>query len=153
MDHVPQCAHFLSLMMTRSRTAVRLGAMTGPFMFGNISTGRRRYATVVGSCVELSLVLAEEADIQEVAALAAGAVGEYCESEGSAIGFSLWKEVSGGNFSVWTLEAKSRHEGAAVCWDEVTEQARDGAAVRDGAVGKETPGRVVQYSCGQLPAR
>eukprot|EP00756_Hemistasia_phaeocysticola_P044556 Hpha_TRINITY_DN18358_c0_g1::TRINITY_DN18358_c0_g1_i1::g.158188::m.158188 len=79
--------------------------MTGPCLHGNILGGRRRWATVVGGCIELSLALAEEAELKEEYGMVAGAVGEYCAVTKLASRFGHWEELSSRTvLTTWKLD-------------------------------------------------
>eukprot|EP00756_Hemistasia_phaeocysticola_P025868 Hpha_TRINITY_DN16030_c1_g1::TRINITY_DN16030_c1_g1_i2::g.120801::m.120801 len=76
--HVAQGAHFVKLFSS-SGLPVSTGAATGRVMSGTILATRRRYVTMAGSCVELSIALADAANLDDVPFMAAGEVGAHLD--------------------------------------------------------------------------
>eukprot|EP01065_Artemidia_motanka_P041399 TRINITY_DN535_c3_g2_i5.p1 TRINITY_DN535_c3_g2~~TRINITY_DN535_c3_g2_i5.p1 ORF type:complete len:756 (+),score=245.17 TRINITY_DN535_c3_g2_i5:56-2323(+) len=73
--HAEQCAHFLSAVHPHcdaSGLEAWSGAASGTVASGNIAGRRRRFATVIGGCVELSGVLAAVAESRRVPTLVTG---------------------------------------------------------------------------------
>eukprot|EP01065_Artemidia_motanka_P043082 TRINITY_DN5913_c0_g1_i1.p1 TRINITY_DN5913_c0_g1~~TRINITY_DN5913_c0_g1_i1.p1 ORF type:complete len:981 (+),score=161.22 TRINITY_DN5913_c0_g1_i1:43-2943(+) len=105
-DPVSQCLHFVSKLRRPSNGAflMHTGCCDGTALSGNVSAGRRRFATVVGGSVELAAALAEEAQLSKDRALATGAVAELCVLQhcGWLAGIL---EVSGSNqvFLTWEV--------------------------------------------------
>eukprot|EP00756_Hemistasia_phaeocysticola_P012505 Hpha_TRINITY_DN15204_c5_g1::TRINITY_DN15204_c5_g1_i1::g.67428::m.67428 len=100
-NHVDQCGHFVNLL--RMRQNLHIGAMSGLVMSGNISgIRRRRYVTVAGDCVELSLALAEAAALKQCAFMVAGGVGMHLGIAGAAARMEVWEEQSSNTrIEVW----------------------------------------------------
>eukprot|EP01062_Namystynia_karyoxenos_P076640 TRINITY_DN7547_c0_g1_i1.p1 TRINITY_DN7547_c0_g1~~TRINITY_DN7547_c0_g1_i1.p1 ORF type:complete len:951 (+),score=174.15 TRINITY_DN7547_c0_g1_i1:88-2853(+) len=114
--HAAACAHFLRVAQRDPRGQRRgvsgsprgvqsrhFGAASGSMMSGNVGGGRHRYATVIGSCVELSAALAEEAEMCGDAALAAGAVADLFADSEHAHRAQLWQPRGCTAFTVWEL--------------------------------------------------
>eukprot|EP00756_Hemistasia_phaeocysticola_P065261 Hpha_TRINITY_DN8431_c0_g1::TRINITY_DN8431_c0_g1_i1::g.34532::m.34532 len=105
-DHVAQCALFIGLAL-RGTAANHVGAVTGPLLSGNVSSGRRKFATVVGEGVEMSAALAEEAHLRGKAALVAGQVAMYCANDERANRVQEWREVGGDVVPIWSVARKA----------------------------------------------
>eukprot|EP01065_Artemidia_motanka_P041401 TRINITY_DN535_c3_g2_i7.p1 TRINITY_DN535_c3_g2~~TRINITY_DN535_c3_g2_i7.p1 ORF type:complete len:775 (+),score=243.89 TRINITY_DN535_c3_g2_i7:56-2380(+) len=85
--HAAQCAHFLSVLQRHADAAgvsSWTGATSGAALSGNIAGKRRRFATVVGGCVELSGILSTVAEAARVRAVVSGLVAGHCG--GSSLG-------------------------------------------------------------------
>eukprot|EP01062_Namystynia_karyoxenos_P039384 TRINITY_DN2863_c0_g2_i1.p1 TRINITY_DN2863_c0_g2~~TRINITY_DN2863_c0_g2_i1.p1 ORF type:complete len:957 (+),score=235.27 TRINITY_DN2863_c0_g2_i1:83-2872(+) len=90
-DSVLSCQQFLGLAAREKRSVrTHFGVTTGGMLSGNIATARRRFATVVGGCIELAAALAEEAELCGDNTLAAGPVATLSANEGNAHRAQLW---------------------------------------------------------------
>eukprot|EP00756_Hemistasia_phaeocysticola_P005840 Hpha_TRINITY_DN13526_c0_g1::TRINITY_DN13526_c0_g1_i1::g.111373::m.111373 len=116
-DHILQSMHFINNLAPRwshwEECTAHLGAMTGHLLAGNIAAGRRRYATVVGTAVELSIMLAEEAALRRLPGLAAGPIGEAMHRDEGASSFGEWEEQGGDAIPVWAVRIAAASETAA----------------------------------------
>eukprot|EP00756_Hemistasia_phaeocysticola_P066601 Hpha_TRINITY_DN9346_c0_g2::TRINITY_DN9346_c0_g2_i1::g.26024::m.26024 len=93
LAHVSQCGHFVGVLETR---ALHIGAMTGRVLAGNVQGTRKRYVTVAGPCIEVSIALAEGAVLQKTRFLAGGQIGQQLENDGRAVQCSeLWHDNTG----------------------------------------------------------
>eukprot|EP00756_Hemistasia_phaeocysticola_P020414 Hpha_TRINITY_DN15717_c2_g2::TRINITY_DN15717_c2_g2_i1::g.36623::m.36623 len=113
-DHLSQCCHFIGLagqQPSRQKTA-HCGATSGKVLHGNVMARRRRHATVVGSCVELGMTLAEEAELKGVRALVAGEVGEHCLRLAMTSRSVAWEDECGRTVLIWAIERQDRYERA-----------------------------------------
>eukprot|EP00756_Hemistasia_phaeocysticola_P066280 Hpha_TRINITY_DN9128_c0_g1::TRINITY_DN9128_c0_g1_i1::g.94239::m.94239 len=100
-DHIAQSAHFLGVIRLGQSVKTYSGAATGRILSGNISGARMRYATVVGTCIELSLALADFAALHSLTFVATGEVGAHLAKEGLAQQCGRWAEVQGEESVVW----------------------------------------------------
>eukprot|EP01062_Namystynia_karyoxenos_P057251 TRINITY_DN4820_c1_g2_i1.p1 TRINITY_DN4820_c1_g2~~TRINITY_DN4820_c1_g2_i1.p1 ORF type:complete len:910 (+),score=189.10 TRINITY_DN4820_c1_g2_i1:93-2732(+) len=100
-DHCGACRHY---MAAGFRVPCNLGAASGTVLSGNASAGRRRFATVVGGCVDLAAALAEEAARCMDGALASGAVADQCAAAGAAFWAQLWNAPGQGTRVVWEVD-------------------------------------------------
>eukprot|EP00756_Hemistasia_phaeocysticola_P037374 Hpha_TRINITY_DN16693_c2_g12::TRINITY_DN16693_c2_g12_i1::g.180621::m.180621 len=102
-DHLSQSAHFLTLLQGAegSSRETHVGIATGRALSGNVGSKRRRYVTVVGGAVELSLALAESAALRGVTFMAAGAIGIHLAGEGGVTKQERWVEEGGIEVEVW----------------------------------------------------
>eukprot|EP01062_Namystynia_karyoxenos_P032883 TRINITY_DN2421_c0_g1_i1.p1 TRINITY_DN2421_c0_g1~~TRINITY_DN2421_c0_g1_i1.p1 ORF type:complete len:1205 (+),score=299.53 TRINITY_DN2421_c0_g1_i1:84-3617(+) len=91
-NHSLGCVQFVrnSTREGASRLPCHLGLSSGWVLHGNVA-GRRRYATVVGGCIEHASDLAEEAMVCGDTGLATGTAAEACADAGIATRAQLWR--------------------------------------------------------------
>eukprot|EP01065_Artemidia_motanka_P043840 TRINITY_DN6148_c0_g2_i4.p1 TRINITY_DN6148_c0_g2~~TRINITY_DN6148_c0_g2_i4.p1 ORF type:complete len:457 (+),score=180.92 TRINITY_DN6148_c0_g2_i4:2-1372(+) len=94
-DHYSQCLRASDFVRRSRLDGVAAGACSGELLHGNVSAGRKKHATVVGGCVELSAALAEEAEACDEELLAATTFALYCRSLQRTRRFGKWS-VRGG---------------------------------------------------------
>eukprot|EP01062_Namystynia_karyoxenos_P074828 TRINITY_DN7185_c0_g1_i1.p1 TRINITY_DN7185_c0_g1~~TRINITY_DN7185_c0_g1_i1.p1 ORF type:complete len:893 (+),score=128.74 TRINITY_DN7185_c0_g1_i1:91-2769(+) len=92
-DHTTACSLCLRFIRREQLNAgfvVHSGAASGGFLSGNVTSGRRRWVTVLGGAIELASALAEEAEMCNDLALAAGPVADVCAHTLRATRAQLW---------------------------------------------------------------
>eukprot|EP00756_Hemistasia_phaeocysticola_P040053 Hpha_TRINITY_DN16844_c2_g1::TRINITY_DN16844_c2_g1_i14::g.152660::m.152660 len=125
-DHVFQSAKFVTLLP--DDLEANAGLASGRVLSGNVSGTRRCHVTVAGTCVELSVLLAESAAQRRLPFRAAGAVGIQLGSEDCAAVLESWHQVealdhneaagpagsapAGCEFEVWGPKAERRESVA-----------------------------------------
>eukprot|EP00756_Hemistasia_phaeocysticola_P013356 Hpha_TRINITY_DN15274_c1_g1::TRINITY_DN15274_c1_g1_i2::g.66916::m.66916 len=106
-EHLSQSAHFTSLLLEGAPT--HAGLASGRVMSGNISGARRRYVTVAGGCVELSMSLSEAASLMNISFMAAGEMGERLGQVIPVTPLDPWSTDSSGDIPMWG-PAGQKHE-------------------------------------------
>eukprot|EP01065_Artemidia_motanka_P049176 TRINITY_DN8084_c0_g2_i3.p1 TRINITY_DN8084_c0_g2~~TRINITY_DN8084_c0_g2_i3.p1 ORF type:complete len:793 (+),score=207.55 TRINITY_DN8084_c0_g2_i3:316-2379(+) len=110
-DHCGQCLRATDLVRKWRPDAVSAGACGGEILHGNVAAGRRKHATVVGGCVELSAALAEAAEQAGKSVLAAATFALYCSTQRRTQRFAVWdaRSPSGSSVDViWVPETEDR---------------------------------------------
>eukprot|EP01065_Artemidia_motanka_P051613 TRINITY_DN9130_c0_g1_i6.p1 TRINITY_DN9130_c0_g1~~TRINITY_DN9130_c0_g1_i6.p1 ORF type:complete len:776 (+),score=164.34 TRINITY_DN9130_c0_g1_i6:70-2397(+) len=110
--HTEQCALFISVVRRRC-DALGLqswtGAAAGTVLSGNLAGGRRRFATVIGGCVELSGVLAAVAEMGRMRALATAPIAQHCSCTNSTTDM---RTLSGRTVPVVEILEDAEQEGS-----------------------------------------
>eukprot|EP00756_Hemistasia_phaeocysticola_P032439 Hpha_TRINITY_DN16406_c3_g8::TRINITY_DN16406_c3_g8_i1::g.160176::m.160176 len=100
-EHVGQAGYLITTLTGQ----VRMGAMTGRMLHGDISAFRKRHVTVLGSCIELCVSLSESAVQKGVKILATAEVAEYLEMEGVVVPAEKWRDNRSDEiFTVWSSD-------------------------------------------------
>eukprot|EP01062_Namystynia_karyoxenos_P072322 TRINITY_DN6839_c0_g5_i1.p1 TRINITY_DN6839_c0_g5~~TRINITY_DN6839_c0_g5_i1.p1 ORF type:complete len:889 (+),score=254.29 TRINITY_DN6839_c0_g5_i1:81-2669(+) len=110
-NHARACARFMGTILQDPR-AIRshCGAASGRVASGNIAAGRRRFATVIGGCMELAAALAEEAELCGDGILAQGPVVRVFADTGQAFWAQLWRDGDRPQgFVVWEVVLDRPH--------------------------------------------
>eukprot|EP00756_Hemistasia_phaeocysticola_P024660 Hpha_TRINITY_DN15960_c3_g1::TRINITY_DN15960_c3_g1_i3::g.71003::m.71003 len=97
-EHLAQAALFVELLAQQRHSnspPARTGIASGRVLGGTIPGTRRRHVTVAGSCVELSILLADRAALRGFSFMAVGGVGINLSRLGLAARVDLWREVGG----------------------------------------------------------
>eukprot|EP01065_Artemidia_motanka_P006643 TRINITY_DN1325_c0_g1_i2.p1 TRINITY_DN1325_c0_g1~~TRINITY_DN1325_c0_g1_i2.p1 ORF type:complete len:791 (+),score=207.58 TRINITY_DN1325_c0_g1_i2:278-2374(+) len=90
-DHYDQCLRASDYVRRLRGGAVAAGCCTGEVLYGSVSALRKKHATVIGGCVELSSALAEAADEGGEAALATGTFALYCGTQRRTACYAEWR--------------------------------------------------------------
>eukprot|EP01065_Artemidia_motanka_P025434 TRINITY_DN30430_c0_g1_i1.p1 TRINITY_DN30430_c0_g1~~TRINITY_DN30430_c0_g1_i1.p1 ORF type:complete len:784 (+),score=165.87 TRINITY_DN30430_c0_g1_i1:68-2419(+) len=90
LDHLGQCLRALDTVRTSSSSRVVAGACSGEAVYGNMATCRKKHATVVGGCAELSAVLAEAAELDGEDVLAVTLFAKYCATQQRTATHATW---------------------------------------------------------------
>eukprot|EP01062_Namystynia_karyoxenos_P004799 TRINITY_DN11696_c0_g3_i1.p1 TRINITY_DN11696_c0_g3~~TRINITY_DN11696_c0_g3_i1.p1 ORF type:complete len:880 (+),score=277.35 TRINITY_DN11696_c0_g3_i1:104-2743(+) len=102
-EHAAGCAQFMRALQRDPRVIpCHTGAATDLVLSGNVAAGRRRWATVIGGCIELSAALAEEAELCADVVLATGPVVDAYAMGGNVHRAQLWLEGAN-TFVVWEM--------------------------------------------------
>eukprot|EP01065_Artemidia_motanka_P011757 TRINITY_DN16401_c0_g1_i1.p1 TRINITY_DN16401_c0_g1~~TRINITY_DN16401_c0_g1_i1.p1 ORF type:complete len:790 (+),score=215.04 TRINITY_DN16401_c0_g1_i1:57-2426(+) len=156
-DHVAQSLNFTCMLQTQVTHNVphSVGLCSGHLLYGNIAAARRRYATVVGGCVEVCATLAEAAETMMVYSLAAGAVGKFAEFEGFVAGSYQW-QAGCRMLQVWELVPRAftgDDRWGMFCGRQSLHQEADDLDDPSPAVSVDRDQSVVQdpAACRQLP--
>eukprot|EP00756_Hemistasia_phaeocysticola_P065934 Hpha_TRINITY_DN8890_c0_g1::TRINITY_DN8890_c0_g1_i1::g.141672::m.141672 len=99
-DHVAQAGAFLERVRNVSDSCT-IGGATGPAGSGTLPAARRCFATVVGGCVEMSVALAEEAELCGERVLVTGLLARLAASAGLAHRLQVWRAP--GDVIVWAV--------------------------------------------------
>ena len=110
VDHVQMCALFIQRTGDRI-PHVHCGAVTGGLYDGELRGAARRYATVVGSCVETTFSLALLARDEGRFALLAGQIGEYAGKHMGATVHPQHLQSIEVEFLIWSLTAEAGNTG------------------------------------------
>eukprot|EP01062_Namystynia_karyoxenos_P034135 TRINITY_DN2503_c1_g1_i1.p1 TRINITY_DN2503_c1_g1~~TRINITY_DN2503_c1_g1_i1.p1 ORF type:complete len:948 (+),score=180.62 TRINITY_DN2503_c1_g1_i1:94-2844(+) len=141
-EHSKCCIFFLKSIQRISRAMPRYcGVASGEVFTGNLAAGRRRFASVIGPCLELSAALAEEALLCGDNVLATGPVAESGTAEGIAHWAQVWKEKDSTTpFVVWQLsfEPASASTGQGQRWGSILFSGDDA----DVALGQGRPSHI-----------
>eukprot|EP01065_Artemidia_motanka_P043836 TRINITY_DN6148_c0_g1_i1.p1 TRINITY_DN6148_c0_g1~~TRINITY_DN6148_c0_g1_i1.p1 ORF type:complete len:774 (+),score=259.54 TRINITY_DN6148_c0_g1_i1:278-2323(+) len=110
-DHCGQCLRALDHVRRSRFRGIAAGACSGEVLYGAIAAGRKKYAAVVGGCVELSAALAEGAEEDGEAALAVGSFALYCGTQSRARRHASWAvRGSSARIAVLSLSAPAYDE-------------------------------------------
>eukprot|EP01062_Namystynia_karyoxenos_P076306 TRINITY_DN7469_c0_g2_i1.p1 TRINITY_DN7469_c0_g2~~TRINITY_DN7469_c0_g2_i1.p1 ORF type:complete len:900 (+),score=139.65 TRINITY_DN7469_c0_g2_i1:88-2787(+) len=112
--HTASCVMLLKAVVREvsARLPCHVGVATGGVLSGNLAAGRRRFATVVGGCIELATALSGEAELCGDAALLTGQVADICARRMNASRAQLWCPPSGTPILVWEVAAAAVQRAA-----------------------------------------
>eukprot|EP01065_Artemidia_motanka_P041693 TRINITY_DN542_c1_g8_i1.p1 TRINITY_DN542_c1_g8~~TRINITY_DN542_c1_g8_i1.p1 ORF type:complete len:812 (+),score=248.71 TRINITY_DN542_c1_g8_i1:70-2436(+) len=123
-DHYGQCLR-ASDFVRRSRAGIAAGACSGELLHGTVAGSRKKHATIVGGCVDLSARLAEAAEESGEAVLAAATFALYCNTLRRARRHADWRIHGGGVLVVLSLTPPAEDGW----WSSVTETSEAPASI------------------------
>eukprot|EP00756_Hemistasia_phaeocysticola_P024663 Hpha_TRINITY_DN15960_c3_g2::TRINITY_DN15960_c3_g2_i1::g.70997::m.70997 len=116
-EHLAQAALFVELLDQRPSNcpSASTGIASGRVLGGTIPATRRRHVTVAGTCVELSILLADRAALRGFSFMAVSGVGINLGRLGYATRVEVWREVGGqeDEMVVWGAAKDVKPEASA----------------------------------------
>eukprot|EP01062_Namystynia_karyoxenos_P035917 TRINITY_DN2619_c0_g1_i1.p1 TRINITY_DN2619_c0_g1~~TRINITY_DN2619_c0_g1_i1.p1 ORF type:complete len:1056 (+),score=253.65 TRINITY_DN2619_c0_g1_i1:97-3264(+) len=108
-EHTASAMLFLDTAPTACAAPVKshFGAASGELLLGMVTAQRRRFPTVVGTAVYLSMALAEESEVCGDLAMAVGDVAERLAHAGRAFRAAMWQSQGEPPFTVWEVTRRA----------------------------------------------